>query len=536
MPAPPGKDAGPKVWLCHIEGRGRRQAVIGARRSGWPLRDGPLVVTGPARAGRAGLWLVLVVLAGAALRFATLDVQSLWYDEAITARLLRMDLSGLLHAIPDSESTPPLYYVLGWVWAHFFGTGEVGLRSLPALLGTATIPIVWALGRRLRGERAALLAAGFVALNPLLVWFSQEARAYALLALLAALSALLWLRALEQPRAGRAAAWSVVAALAVATHYYAIFLVAPQALWLVLRARDVRVRAAALVPLGVALAALAPLALGQRANDSAAFIGDNSLLLRVAQLPKQMLVGYDAPAEVLLGVLAGVPLVLALAGAWMLVARGGGGAARDDALRLAGIAAAALILPVLAALGGEDHLITRNLLAVVPIGAALAAAGLITLADRLPALGFGAVAAACALALVAIVGVDTDAELQRDDWRGAVRALGHADGERLIVATPASALAPLNYYLPTVHKLATGTLVTSEIDYVALPERSPGERPKPPRPARAPEPVAGFVQTARTQAQTFTVLRLRAALQGVPRASVATGLDGTTPVLLVAAR
>jgi uncharacterized membrane protein len=72
---------------------------------------------------------VLVCVGGAALRFATLDVQSLWYDEAVTAQLLRMDLSGLLHAIGDSESSPPLYYVLAWLWTHVFGTGEVGLRS-----------------------------------------------------------------------------------------------------------------------------------------------------------------------------------------------------------------------------------------------------------------------------------------------------------------------------------------------------------------------------------------------------------------------
>ncbi|MGH2943581.1 MAG: glycosyltransferase family 39 protein, partial [Solirubrobacteraceae bacterium] len=149
-----------------------------------------------------------MIVAGAVLRFATLDTQSLWYDEAVTAHLLRMDLPALLRAIPDSESSPPLYYVLAWLWTHIAGTGEVGLRSLSALFGTATIGVAWALGRRLGAERAGLAAAALVAFNPMLVWFSQEARAYALLALLGALSALLWLRALERPRAaGRLLAW-----------------------------------------------------------------------------------------------------------------------------------------------------------------------------------------------------------------------------------------------------------------------------------------------------------------------------------------
>jgi 4-amino-4-deoxy-L-arabinose transferase-like glycosyltransferase len=495
-----------------------------------------LVVTG-SRARRIPLALALVCAAGAALRFATLDVQSLWYDEAVTARLLRLDLSGLLHAIPDSESSPPLYYALAWLWTRAFGTGEVGVRSLSALVGTATIPVVWALAKRIGGDRAALFAATLVAVNPMLVWFSQEARAYALLVLLAALSALLWLRALEQPRAGRAAAWGVVAALALATHYYAIFVVAPQGLWLALRLPGARIRAAALAPVAVALAALAPLALAQRANDSAAFIRDSALGTRIVQVPKQLLVGYDSPAETLLAVLSGVVLVVALAGLWARIARGPRGGRYDDDLRLAALLAAALVLPALAALAGEDHLITRNLLAAAPLGAALAAAGLVQAEQLWPALRPAAIAGACALGLAAVIGVALDPRSQRDDWRGAVRALGTTPGQRIIVASPASALAPLRYYLPGIRPLTEAAIATAEIDYVALSERSPGERPKPPRPRAAPTPVPGFPLIARREADTFTVLRLRAATTlPIPRTAVLVGLDGRADAVLVGTR
>ena len=47
----------------------------------------------------------------------------------------------MLHAVKVSESNPPLYYVLAWGWAKAFGTGEVGLRSLSALFGAATVPV-----------------------------------------------------------------------------------------------------------------------------------------------------------------------------------------------------------------------------------------------------------------------------------------------------------------------------------------------------------------------------------------------------------
>ena len=197
--------------------------------------------------------LALVCVVGAALRFATLDVQSLWFDEAVTAQLMRLDLPELLNAIPDSESSPPLYYVLEWLWTQLLGTGEVGVRSLSALLGTATIPLVWALGRRLGGDRAGLLAAALVAVNPMLIWFSQEARLRAAGAARRAGSAL-WLRALD-PRERRGSMWGL-AARRDGYPYYAIFLVAAHSLWLVYPVPASRGQR----PRGAPIAAGAPLA------------------------------------------------------------------------------------------------------------------------------------------------------------------------------------------------------------------------------------------------------------------------------------
>src|SRR3954454_11427597 len=60
----------------------------------------------------------------AVLRFATLGDQSYWLDEVVTVHLGNLPFGDMLSAIPDSESTPPLYYILAWVWGHVFGTGE----------------------------------------------------------------------------------------------------------------------------------------------------------------------------------------------------------------------------------------------------------------------------------------------------------------------------------------------------------------------------------------------------------------------------
>jgi len=481
--------------------------------------------------------LALVCVVGAALRFATLDVQSLWFDEAVTAQLMRLDLPDLLDAIPGSESSPPLYYVLEWLSTQLLGTGEVGLRSLSALLGTATIPLVWALGRRLGGERAGLLAAALVAVNPMLIWFSQEARAYALLALLGALVALLWLRALELPKTSRLLAWGLVAALAMATHYYAIFLVAAQALWLVYRVPTSRGRATAVVLPIAAGAALGPLALGQRANDSAAFISNSALATRLAQMPKQFVLGYNAPLEIPLAIVSALALLAAIAGLVLLVLRRVevGETARSDALRLAAVGGAALTLALLAAAGGEDHVITRNVLAVLPIAATLAGAGIAALCAAAPRAAWAAAASAYAVGVAVAVGVASDPGLQRDDWRGAARALGRADAPRVIAATPPAALVPLRYYLPGLRAQREPQTTTAEVDYVALAAGYPHQRLAPPRPAHVPAPAPGFAPAGSTQAETFTVVRLRApAPQPVSLLALETGLDGGPAAVLLA--
>src|SRR3954454_17852848 len=98
-----------------------------------------------------------IVVAGALLRFATLGVQSYWLDEAATVNLLHKSFGSMISGVVSGESTPPLYYVLAWVWAKVFGSGEVGLRSLSALIGTATISLAFALGVRVAGRRAGLI-------------------------------------------------------------------------------------------------------------------------------------------------------------------------------------------------------------------------------------------------------------------------------------------------------------------------------------------------------------------------------------------
>src|SRR5215207_9856187 len=90
-------------------------------------------------------WPMLAIVAtGAALRFATLDVQSFWLDEVLTVEIVRGPLADVISTIAEGEdATPPLYFLLVGAWSKVFGSGEVGLRSFSALVGTATIVVAY---------------------------------------------------------------------------------------------------------------------------------------------------------------------------------------------------------------------------------------------------------------------------------------------------------------------------------------------------------------------------------------------------------
>src|SRR5215207_1566654 len=102
--------------------------------------------------------LLLLSVLACVLRSATLDLQSFSFDEAFTVGpVLGGSLGEALEAIPRTESSPPLYYVLAWGWTRPLGLGEVGVRSLSALLGTALIPVGFAAARELVSARAGMV-------------------------------------------------------------------------------------------------------------------------------------------------------------------------------------------------------------------------------------------------------------------------------------------------------------------------------------------------------------------------------------------
>src|SRR5918992_355085 len=125
----------------------------------------------------AFLAVVALTAVAAGLRFSTLGAQSFWADEAAVAEFTGVGFGEIYDSLAQDVNAP-FYYVVIWGWAKVFGSSEVGLRSLSAALGTATVPIAFAVGSALITRRAGLALAALTAVSPLLIWYSQEARSY----------------------------------------------------------------------------------------------------------------------------------------------------------------------------------------------------------------------------------------------------------------------------------------------------------------------------------------------------------------------
>lgn len=469
------------------------------------------VVTASGLARRADIQLLSVItLAGAVVRFATLGQQSIWTDEALTAGYVQGSLKNMLIGLPRSDANPPLFYLLEWVSVRIFGQGDAGLRTLSGIAGTATIPVLYAIGVSIASRRAALIAAALGAVEPMLWWYSQEARVYALFTLLSALGLLAFVITLRDRSTWALSLWTLCGGLMLTTHYFALLLLIPQAIWLFITwpagRRGLLLALAGLGVVAVALSGTFALELQQGAG-----IASLPLDPRLRVLVPQLLASPSPPAT-LLWIAA---LALALIGAALALLTTPP-AQRHFARVLATFVAIDLVVPILAALAGYDYIVTRNLIATLVPFVVLLGIGFAT--PRVARAGVAGAAMTTGLWLGAVSTITAEPALQRIDTKAAVASLGPPTVDR-VVLSPGTYL--FGYVLPRYVTPSSAFVNTpvpvQEID-ILIPH--PGRGTPPclagqtcelfPTQERPGSPAPGFRLVSKREIVPFTVLRWRA--------------------------
>jgi uncharacterized membrane protein len=208
-----------------------------------------------------GYWLL--ALLAFVIRSYRLDVQSIWFDEGWSWHLARMPLSEMATTTAGDRS-PVLYYTLLRLWLQLAGASEFAMRYVSLIADVITVALVLAMGRLMSGgargqgsRGVSYLVAGLLyAVCPFAVFYAQETRMYALVSMYCTASSYALLRWLRQTRANKpgffkkpgllarelALKWLIISAvclaLAIHSHYYAVFLLPAHALVVVLTGRN----------------------------------------------------------------------------------------------------------------------------------------------------------------------------------------------------------------------------------------------------------------------------------------------------------
>ena len=403
-----------------------------------------------------------------------------------------------MHEVWAGESTPPLYYLLAWAWSHISGVQEVGLRSLSALFGTATVPVAYFGGRELIGRRAGIAIAAIVAVEPMLVWYSQDARAYALLVLLSTVALLFFLRARRTSGARDLGMWALFSSLALASHWFAFFPMAIEAVWLLVAARPLRRVVWSVAAIAAVGLALAPIALHQAAGKNNDWIASFGMTGRLRDTG----IAYFAGEAGLLKH-ALIPMALFVLAVGLLLARGGAREKRGATVALT-IGGGGLLLALAFALTSQDFILPRNLLPeLIPL-ALVGAAGIA--APRAGWLGMGVGAALVTYLLAFCVYSDFRPALQRDDWRSVAEAIGPPQRPRAILVWEQGDES-LAFYIGRGETRAKWkewrrrAIPVSEVDVVSG---------RPPPPAAHSPLLPEFRQAQRLALGRMTLLRYRA--------------------------
>jgi Dolichyl-phosphate-mannose-protein mannosyltransferase len=187
--------------------------VTAASRSRVELRSDLAIVL--------GLTILGLILRGIVTR-------SIWLDEAISITQAKLPFNEMLARLAAEDVHPPLHHAVLWMVVRLLGTGELAVRIPSIVAGTLLIPTLYGAGRDLYDRRVGVVAAALGTVAPIAIWYSQEARMYAIFMLFSLIAVWAQVRALRTGRPGPWILYALATAAMIWTQYFALLQVVVQ--------------------------------------------------------------------------------------------------------------------------------------------------------------------------------------------------------------------------------------------------------------------------------------------------------------------
>lgn len=181
--------------------------------------------------------IIYIILLGLCLRLINLN-QSFWFDEAINvvyARDYSLDFYLTKYILGDFH--PPSHFFVLWMITHIFGFSEVIARVPSVIFGILTIYFTYLIGKRY-SKKVGLIGAILMAVAPLHIYYSQEARPYALGAFAVSVSSYFFLRFIRESDIKTFLLFSLATGLVLYSDYPAYFILPTQLAFLLINYKE----------------------------------------------------------------------------------------------------------------------------------------------------------------------------------------------------------------------------------------------------------------------------------------------------------
>jgi len=209
-----------------------------------------------------------ITMVAALFSFLYIGQKSIWLDEATSISIAKLPWEGFWERLSSRDLNQGLYYFLLRFWV-ILGESESVVRALSALFAIASIPVLYALAKRMFGVRAGLITSLLISVNAFFIEYAQEARGYSLVFFLVVLSSYLFVLVTENfSNKKMVCGYIAVSALAVYAHFFAALVLIAQTLSVpFLPSNKIRARQLLLTNLAIATLSI-PIALFILTKDS----------------------------------------------------------------------------------------------------------------------------------------------------------------------------------------------------------------------------------------------------------------------------
>jgi len=175
---------------------------------------------------------VVVLLLGLSLRIYGLSTESLWIDEGTSIQLARSSLAHIIENRSQSVN-PPLYFIVLHYWVRLFGQSEFSIRLPSVIFGSLAIPMIYKLGRLIFDKRIGILSGFLLATSLFHINYSQEARGFSLMAVLALISMYFFVKLLGDRSLTSLIGYVCASILLMYTHFYGLLIILVQDIFFV---------------------------------------------------------------------------------------------------------------------------------------------------------------------------------------------------------------------------------------------------------------------------------------------------------------